>query len=207
MSPALPLPYGLRYVDALGYAAMLHADQCRKGGTVPYATHLLAVSALVWEDGGREDQAIAALLHDAAEDQGGRPRLEEIRGRFGDAVADMVAACTDAWEEPKPAWGPRKRAYVAQLADAPADALLVIAADKLHNATSMVQDHAEIGDAVWHRFAATPEEISWYYRAVHTELARRIPAARAVRRLGTVVAELEACAGVARPAAPTPAPA
>ncbi len=107
-----------RFALALQFANEIHATQQRKGAGAPYISHLMAVSASVLEYGGGETEAIAALLHDAAEDCGGRPMLEAIRVMFGDAVADIVEACTDAMEEPKPAWGPRKEAYVAHLAGA-----------------------------------------------------------------------------------------
>ena len=103
-------PYGERFEKALVYAARLHKDQRRKGSGIPYVTHLLAVAAIVGENGGTEDEVIAALLHDAPEDHGGRERLEDIRERFGDRVAEIVAGCTDTYEEPKPAWRQRKEA-------------------------------------------------------------------------------------------------
>jgi (p)ppGpp synthase/HD superfamily hydrolase len=98
-----------QFEDALLYAARIHALQKRKGTDIPYIAHLLAVTALVLENGGGADDAIAALLHDAAEDQGGRPRLDDIRRRFGDRVAKIVEGCSDTFEDPKPPWRPRKR--------------------------------------------------------------------------------------------------
>ena len=105
-----------RFDQALAYASRLHRTQCRKGTAIPYVSHLLAVAAIALENGADEDQAIAALLHDAVEDQGGLAQLEAIRARFGHDVAAMVADCTDAVEEPKPEWRPRKEAYIASLA-------------------------------------------------------------------------------------------
>jgi (p)ppGpp synthase/HD superfamily hydrolase len=125
---------GPAFEVALVYASMLHRTQTRKSSAVPYVSHLLGVASLVIEEGSTETQAIAALLHDAVEDQGGRPRLDEIRERFGEGVAAIVDACTDAHEEPKPPWRPRKEAYIARLASEPPDALLVSVADKVHNA-------------------------------------------------------------------------
>lgn len=104
-----------RFDNAFHCAHRLHRTQTRKGTTIPYVSHLMAVAALVVEHGGSEDQAIGALLHDAAEDQGGAKTLEDIRGRFGDAVAEIVYDCTDAWTEPKPDWRPRKEAYLGKL--------------------------------------------------------------------------------------------
>lgn len=157
-----------RFHFALGYASQLHAAQSRKGTTIPYAAHLLGVASLVLEHGGSENQAIAALLHDAAEDCGGSARLREIRGMFGDEVADIVEVCTDSFEDPKPAWKPRKEAYLARLGKKSADdaALLVSLADKVHNARAIVRDHKVSGDAVWKRFTAQKHETSWYYKAL-----------------------------------------
>ncbi|PJB60459.1 MAG: phosphohydrolase, partial [Armatimonadetes bacterium CG_4_9_14_3_um_filter_66_14] len=95
-----------------------------KGTDIPYVAHLLAVCSTVLEKGGTEDQAIAALLHDGIEDQGGAPTREVIRGRFGDRVVEIVDGCTDAEGEPKPPWRQRKEAYLAHLRDAPAAVLL-----------------------------------------------------------------------------------
>ena len=104
-----------RYDQAFQYAHGLHREQSRKGTDIPYISHLMTVSAIVIENGGNEDQAIAALLHDAAEDQGGTATLDEIRRRFGGSVADIVYDCTDAWTEPKPEWRSRKEAYLVKL--------------------------------------------------------------------------------------------
>ena len=114
---------GPRFDDALAYASEAYAGQVRKGTSIPFLAHLLAVTAMVLEDGGDEDLAIAALLHDPPEDAGGQARLDDIRGRFGERVADIVAACSDTFEEPKPEWRPRKVAYLRHLESAPDDVL------------------------------------------------------------------------------------
>ena len=137
---------GSRFLEAIGYAAELHADQKKKGTDTPYLSHLMAVTALVLEDGGGEDEAIAALLHDAVEDQGGRPRLGEIRRRFGDAVAHLVEGCTDSFTIPKAPWLERKRAYVEHARHLDAATLRVSAADKLANATALLRDYHKVGD-------------------------------------------------------------
>lgn len=137
-----------RYDDALQYAHDIHRKQTRKGTTIPYIAHLMTVSALVIEHGGDEDQAIGALLHDAAEDQGGETTLEDIRKRFGDIVAEIVHDCTDSWVEPKPEWGPRKEAYLALLPKKATRSLLVSLADKTHNAEAILFDYRVIGDAL-----------------------------------------------------------
>ena len=155
-----------RYEAALVMATQLHASQKRKGTSIPYVSHLLAVSSLVLEHGGSEDQAIAALLHDAVEDHGGFPTLEKIRDNFGDAVADIVDHCTDAYEEPKPEWRLRKEEYVASIAGKPLDAALVSCADKLHNARSILSDLRSLGDELWGRFTGGKEGTLWYYQSL-----------------------------------------
>jgi (p)ppGpp synthase/HD superfamily hydrolase len=164
-----------RFDQALLYASELHRRQMRKGTDVPYLAHLLGVASIALEACADEDEAIAALLHDAAEDQGGRKTLEEIRARFGERVAHLVEVCTDTFEEPRPAWMERKRGYLARLADEPAGDLLVACADKLYNARAILQNYREIGEQVWDRFNAGREDILWYYRSLpgifvrHTE--------------------------------------
>ncbi len=161
---------GPRFRAALVLAAEVHADQRRKGTEIPYVAHVLAVTAIVLEHGGDEDEAIAALLHDAVEDGGGRPMLERIRNEFGERVAMIVDGCTDAYVDPKPPWAERKRAYLAELVTADDAVVLVSAADKLHNATAILNDHRAVGDAVWGRFKATPEETVGYYVALADDL-------------------------------------
>jgi (p)ppGpp synthase/HD superfamily hydrolase len=168
-------PYGDRYREALAWASILHAHQVRKGTAVPYLAHLLAVSALVWEDGGTEDDAIAALLHDAVEDQGGAPLLVEIRARFGDGVARVVAASSDTDVEPKPPWRQRKEAHLASLALADAATLRVMAADKLHNARTVAMEVTTHGSGVWERFRGGRDGSIWYYQAMCDLLERRLP--------------------------------
>lgn len=155
-----------RYELAVGYAAAVHMSQLRKGTGIPYMSHLLGVSALVLEQHGDEDQAIAGLLHDAPEDQGGLDRLEDIRVRFGERVAEIVAACTDTYEDPKPPWRERKERYIAHLAEAPREALLVSLADKVHNTRALLFDYRSHGETLWDRFHATREQTLWYYRTL-----------------------------------------
>ena len=183
-----------RFEQALVFAAQLHKDQRRKGSGVPYISHLLAVTALVIEHGGDEDEAIAALLHDAIEDQGGSKAREEIRRRFGDRVTGIVDACTDSQTIPKPPWKERKRAYIAHLAEASAPARLVSAADKLHNARSILNDYRSLGEEVWQRFQGRKAGTLWYYRSVLDALSQagRTPL---VEELDRVVSQLEQLAG------------
>jgi (p)ppGpp synthase/HD superfamily hydrolase len=178
-----------RFEDALQYAARAHAGQLRKGSTVPYVAHLLGVTALVLEHGGGEDEAVAALLHDAVEDAGGLPRLAEIRGRFGDGVADIVAGCTDAEVTPKPPWLQRKERYIRHVPDAPAAVHLVSCADKLHNARSLLADYRRIGPAVWARFKGRRTGTLWYYRTLLLAYTKAPPPL--CDELGRVVTEIE----------------
>jgi (p)ppGpp synthase/HD superfamily hydrolase len=179
------------FSEALCYAARLHSLQTRKGSGIPYISHLMAVSALVFEYGGNETEAIAALLHDAVEDQGGRERLAEIQTKFGEAVAGIVTGCTDAWTDPKPAWRRRKEDYIAHLQEAPPSVLLVSAADKLHNSRSILSDYREVGDALWDRFAGRKDGTMWYYRALLGAYRQAGAPARLVAELDRVVCELE----------------
>jgi (p)ppGpp synthase/HD superfamily hydrolase len=155
-----------RFEQALTYAAVIHSGQTRKGSKVPYIAHLLAVASLALEYGANEDEAIAALLHDAAEDAGGEGRLADIRARFGSAVADIVDGCTDTYETPKPPWRKRKEAYIAHLAHASHGALLVSCSDKLHNARSIVADLREHGPTTWAKFKGGRDGSLWYYRTM-----------------------------------------
>lgn len=166
---------GKRFDEAFAYARHLHRDQVRKGTSIPYVSHLMSVSALVIEHGGSEDQAIAGLLHDAAEDQGGAATLEEIRSRFGPSVADIVADCTDSWSEPKPPWRERKEAYIAALPRKPQSSLLVSLADKTHNAEAILFDYREFGDDLWGRFTGGAEGTRWYYRTLVRVFRRAVP--------------------------------
>lgn len=188
------MTYGERFHEALLYAARLHQDQTRKGTHTPYINHLLAVAAIVGENGGTKDEVIAALLHDGPEDQGGEKRLEDIRSRFGDEVAKIVDGCTDPYEEPKPAWRPRKKAYVARMASAPPSVRLVPSADKLHNARSILADLRAIGEDLWDRFTGGKEGTLWYYRAL-VEAYAEAGANPVVEELDRVVHEIEVLAG------------
>jgi (p)ppGpp synthase/HD superfamily hydrolase len=154
------------FEEAFHYAHELHADQERKGTGAPYIGHLMGVASIVLDDGGGEVEAIGALLHDAAEDHGGRSRLEDIRHRFGDDVARIVEDCTDAWEIPKRPWAERKHAYVEHARALPGPSLRVSAADKVHNAYAILRDLRNTGEAVWSRFSAAPDDVLSYYEAL-----------------------------------------
>lgn len=167
------MPYSPRFDEALLYASRVHANQERKVTGTPYIIHLLGVAAVAGDYGGDEDQVIAALLHDAPEDQGGRPQLEEIRRRFGERVGRIVEGCTDTFDDPKPPWRARKEAYIQHLASTPAEVLLVSASDKLCNARTIVADLRRAGDAVFERFKGKKDGTLWYYRAVTDALEAR----------------------------------
>ena len=167
------MTYGDRFERALIYAARLHREQKRKTTDIPYVTHLLAVASLVGEAGGSEDAVIAALLHDAVEDQGGQKVLEDIRQQFGDRVGDIVWECTDADQMPKPPWRERKEAYIRHLAHALPESRLVSCADKLHNARSIVADLHIQGKASFDKFKGGLEGTLWYYRAICNTLAQQ----------------------------------
>lgn len=158
-----------RFEDALTYACVVHAGQVRKGTGVPYVSHLMSVAALALEFGGDEDEAIAALLHDAVEDAGGKARAADIKVRFGDRVADIVAGCTDADSHPKPPWRSRKEAYISGLSKVSASARFVSCCDKLHNARSIVSDLRQHGNKVWDKFAGGKDGSLWYYQTLGKE--------------------------------------
>ena len=158
-----------RYEQALVFAHQVHREQKRKGTEIPYISHLIAVSSLVIEAGGNEDEAIAALLHDAIEDcpkeyPGYIDRLkEDIHWQFGKVVLKIVEHCSDTEEETKPPWRKRKEDYIRAIAKKPKDALLVSCADKLHNARAILSDYRVSGDELWERFNGGRDSL-WYYR-------------------------------------------
>jgi (p)ppGpp synthase/HD superfamily hydrolase len=183
-------PLGKRFYDALVYASRLHAAQYRKGTARPYIAHLLGVTSTVLTHGGDEDEAIAALLHDAVEDQGGKAQLRKIRRIFGAHVARIVDGCTDSYTEPKPPWLARKKKYLRHLRHANSSTCLVSAADKLYNARETLYDLRAEGEKVWTRFKATKEQVLWYYQGVEKIVRRKIPRALTLE-LAAVISELE----------------
>jgi (p)ppGpp synthase/HD superfamily hydrolase len=165
-----------RFASAMAYAYQVHSGQRRKGTGIPYIAHILGVAALALEYGADEEESIAALLHDAAEDGGGEATLAEIRARFGDIVGDIVLGCSDSLvEDPedKLPWQERKENYLAHLENASQSVCLVSAADKLHNVRSIIRDYHEHGDAVWDRFQGKRDGTLWYYQTVADMLIRR----------------------------------
>ena len=179
-----------RFEVALGYAIRLHAGQLRKGTTIPYVSHPLAVAGLVLEHGGDEDEAIAALLHDTAEDCGGRPVLDEIRARLGERVAAIVEGCSDSLTTGEKApWWERKTKYLEHLRKAPPSVRLVSASDKLHNTRAILADYRAIGDELWERFTAKRDGTLWYYGTL-VDLFRDLGPRHLAEELTRVVSEL-----------------
>ena len=180
-----------RYGEALLWAEEIHRDQRRKGKAIPYISHLISVSALVWEDGGSEDQAIAGLLHDAIEDAG--QSHSSIAERFGSTVADIVRDCTETSGTPgggeKEPWLLRKTRFIASLEQKPEASLLVTAADKAHNAGDMVLD-ARRDPAMWSKFNTGLEGSAWSLLRIHQQLKHRLPGSRSVERLSEAVTEV-----------------
>jgi (p)ppGpp synthase/HD superfamily hydrolase len=190
-------PYGpfltWRVDVALQFASGLHHQQARKGVPIPYVAHLMSVCALVLEAGGDEDQAIVALLHDAVEDQGGLATLETIRHLFGERVAAAVQSCSDSTvSDPKKklGWRKRKERYLAHLRKANKDALIVSAADKLHNARAILSDYRKVGEKLWKRFNAPKKDQLWYYGELVKTLQKTAAPKMLVKELRKVVEEL-----------------
>jgi GTP pyrophosphokinase len=179
----------LLFQDALGYAATLHRTQVRKGTDIPYIAHLLGVTSLALSHGATYTEAAAALLHDAAEDQGGQAILAEIAARFGAEVARIVEESSEELTRPRPPWRARKEHYLAGIATKSASALLVSLCDKIYNAQSIRADLASSGEDLWARFGGGRTGTLWYYRTLATAFARR---AGADPRLPPLVAEFEA---------------
>lgn len=196
-----PVPHlGRRTEEAFAYALALHGAQVRKRAAVPYLSHLLAVASIVLEDGGDEDATVAALLHDAVEDQGGLPRLEDIEHRFGSRVAGIVKACSDSLSEDpagKAAWEERKRAYLDRLRDeTDASTLRVVLADKLHNARCVATD-ASRDPATWARYNAAPDRVAWYYGECLSILRERHGGSRFIAELELAVSRVAELAAAA----------
>jgi (p)ppGpp synthase/HD superfamily hydrolase len=168
-------PLGARFRRALDYTARVHATQFRKGTSRPYISHLLGVASIVLVHGGDEDEAIAALLHDAVEDQGGQRRLRDIRRKFGARVAHIVEGCTDSDVTPKPPWLKRKKDYLKHLREADSSVRLVSAADKLYNASETLADFRSHRESIWKRFKGGRKGTLWYYREVARILRKKGP--------------------------------
>jgi len=184
------MPLTPRFDAAFAYAHEVHRDHTRKGNGFPYIGHLIGVASIVIDDGGTEDEAIAALLHDAPEDRGGRARLDEIRAKFGDAVARIVEDCTDSWTIPKKPWAERKKEYAEHARTLNPSSLRVSAADKVHNGYAILPDLRNIGDETWARFNAPPDDILAYYQSL-VKSYRQAGGGRLVDELDRIVRAIE----------------
>ena len=187
--------YSERLIEALGVAARLHAGQRRKGSEIPYLSHLLGTCAIALDYGANEDEAIAALLHDAIEDVQPTAKARAAVAEFGPEVLRIVEGCTDSDTHPKPPWLERKRAYIAEVAGRDAAILLVSAADKLHNSRSIVSDLRRFGAGTWDRFTGGRDGSLWYYREL-VDAYRANPAHQPdlIAELDRTVTEMEALA-------------
>jgi len=179
-----------KFEQALLYAATIHAGQTRKGSTIPFLAHLMGVASIALEHGADENQAIAALLHDAVERAGGQARLEDIRARFGEKVAEIVEGGTQPKGNPEPPWRARKAAFIAHLPRALDSVRLVAAADKLHNARTLLRDLRALGDSAWDRYSGGKEGMLWYYRCL-VQAFKTAGVNPLVEELEHVVAEIE----------------
>ena len=178
--------------NALALAIQAHEGQVRKGTKIPYIAHPMAVSAIALEFGATEDQAVAALLHDAIED-GGNKYANIIKAQFGEHIHNLVQGCTDGTpnqQGQKAPWLERKTAYLRHLEEASDEVLLVSCSDKLHNARAIVADLINDGPSVFERFSSSPEQTLWYYRQLATIFNnRKVPPAKA---LESAVSQMEA---------------
>lgn len=184
-----------RYQEALNLAFELHRNDFRKAKSTPYMAHLLCVSSMVMEDGGNEEEAIAALLHDALEDHPELISFEEIGQRFGSLVAEIVRGCSDTPDDytggAKPAWRERKQAYLDHLKQTPQHVLRVALADKLHNSRDICNDLRSDGEKVWDRFNADRDEQLWYFGKLLTVFAERFNGSKMLRQFKDVVEEIK----------------
>ena len=186
--------YTNRFAEAFKFVAHEHRKQLRKGTTIPYISHLMSVSALVWESGGDEGQAIAGLLHDVIEDADPPedvPRIrKEILEKFGQKVLDLVEGCTDGEQDAhgeKAPWKVRKETYLNHLQHEPAELLLVSCCDKLHNARAIYTDLITHGESVFDRFKGKKDGTLWYYQQLSKIYQAKIPHVIAARELASVV--------------------
>jgi (p)ppGpp synthase/HD superfamily hydrolase len=184
-----------KFEEALVYASVVHGGQVRKATGIPYIAHLLGVASIAFEYGANEDEAIGALLHDAAEDAGGAARIDDIRVRFGEKVATIVEGCTDTLETPKPPWRERKEKYLAHLKETDSWTRLVSGADKLFNTRSILRELRRRGDAVWARFSGGKKDRLWYYRALVTAFRQHGDHSDLIDELDRVVTEIEKLVG------------
>lgn len=186
---------------ALAFASLRHAGQTRKAGEIPYFTHLVHVALILARLGADDETLTIALLHDVIEDTTHDPTERatverHIRETWGERVMSAVLSLTEPKRDDQGrrlSWQARKEAYIEQLERAEHPALLVSAADKVHNLETLLESLAVEGEEVWDRFRGGPEETLWFYGAVLRVLRRRLGLeAPLVRALATAAARLEA---------------
>jgi len=191
-----------RFICALEYAMLLHGNDVRKGTSIPYVAHLFGVCALVLLDGGTEEEAIGALLHDALEDHPKETSREEIRQRFGEKVLSIIDGCTDTPVNyqggEKPPWRQRKEEYLEHLAQAEPERLRVSLADKLDNIRAVLADYRQIGDDLWRRFNAGKDDQLWYFRRLREVFRTAGANGFLFMEFKRTVSELEREAGVSK---------
>jgi (p)ppGpp synthase/HD superfamily hydrolase len=187
-----------RFEQALLFAARAHAKQTRKGCDIPYFAHLMSVAALVLEHGGGEAEAIAALLHDAVEDQGGEAMMGRIEKAFGPKVGALVRGCSEQVASPKPPWLHRKLDYIDRIAHAEPSVRLIVLADKVHNTRDLLADYRRRGVVTFERFTGGARGAIWFYRATADALSKAQPpvAGPLVEELERCVSELERVTGI-----------
>jgi (p)ppGpp synthase/HD superfamily hydrolase len=184
-----------RFLDALNYAVVLHGNDVRKSTSVPYVAHLFGVCALVVSDGGTEDEAVAALLHDALEDHPKETSRKIIAKRFGDKVLSIVEACTDTPTDykggPKPPWRLRKTRYLEHIEKAKPEELRVALADKLDNVRSVLADYRQKRESLWTRFNAGQDDQLWFFRSLVQAFRAAVAEGILIEEFERTVAELE----------------
>jgi (p)ppGpp synthase/HD superfamily hydrolase len=188
-------PLGKRFEEAFILANQLHSSQTRKASSAPYISHLLSTAALVLQNGGDEDEAIAALLHDAAEDQGGEKTLGLIREKFGEKIATIVDECSDTYATTKPPWRKRKEDHIVRMKQASPSSHRVMLADKLHNARALLRELRAKGEGAWILSSGGKEGILWYYRTLH-EVLGQTNKGYLWQEFGRVIEEIERVAGI-----------
>lgn len=190
--PPQPWLTSPRFAEALWVAAIMFSAKPRKGSHIPYISHLLGTCSIALEHGATEDEAIAALLHDAIEDiTPTKEVIAAIKQYFGNEVLRIVKKCSDSHIQPKPPWRKRKARYLARLRKADQAVLLVSASDKLHNARAIVTDLQRHGSSVWKRFRASREGELWYYRKLVEVFDEHLHDRALVKEFKRAVTEME----------------
>jgi GTP pyrophosphokinase len=189
--------FSIKFDQALAYTAVIHAGQVRHKTRMPALAHLMGVAGLALEYGANEQEAIAALLHDAVEDAGGEDRLKDIRARFGDNVADIVAGCTASAKKADAPWRDVKQKFITGLGKASSSVRLVAACDKLHNARALLRNLRVQGESLWRRYPDGKDGALWYFRSLTQAFKKHGPASIG-DELDRVIREIEVLASKKR---------